>query len=200
MTSKSIPPFGVATLEAVAVTLGETNSGLTNTEIASVLGAIRLKDPLAEVKATARAANPLVAQGFAWPKMSKRERIAKAILSNQERNETGSALVGFISEAMKPARHHNNPARHVRYRDALNQVLVLEGLRVNEEGRVARGPKASTLSDAAQLAGTLSTELRRREAHDLVLAYCTEEILGKDLFHAVQGDVRAASGNDGFEP
>ena len=188
--SRRATPFPAATIEAVSAILGETSSGLTNSEIKSVLEAIRLRDPLAEAEAGARATNPLVAQGHAWVKMSKRERIAAAIHNHQAKKQNGKALVSFITEAMRPARYTKNPERHKRYQSDLNQVLILEGLKVNEAGRVAKAAKASTLSEAARLAGTLTTELRRRDAHDLALAYCTEEILAKDSFHAVHEAVK----------
>lgn len=186
MNEQQVPSFESATVEAVAAILGETKDGLSNAEIKAVLFAINLNDPLAEEEA----ANPAVRQGLAWVKMSKRERITSAITRNQAKYRNGTALIGFITETMRPARYTSDPERHRRYQAALNQVLVLEGLKVTDKGRVAKGAKASTLSEAARLAGTLTTELRRREAHDLALAYCTEEILAKDVFHAVHEAVK----------
>jgi hypothetical protein len=68
-----------------------------------------------------------------------------------------------------------------RRQDDLNEVLVPVGLRVNDQGQVARGPAAATLSEAARHASSLRAELR---THPEVLRYCTLEILAKDLFHA----------------
>ena len=45
-------------------------------------------------------------------------------------------------------------------------------------------PWLPTLSEAAKHASALRTELRRRSTHLEVLAYCTEEILSKNAFHA----------------
>jgi len=184
--SRRIAPFPIATVEGVASILGATDDGLSNGEIANVLSAIRLSDPRAE----AEASNPAVRQGLMWVRMSKRERIATALRRHQERDGTGKALVAFINETMNPRRYTGNLSRHRCYQDALNQVLVLDGLRVNDEGKVARGPKASTLSEAARIAGTLTTELRRRDAHDSALRHCTEEIIARDVFHAVHEAVK----------
>ena len=132
----------------MAAILGETSGGLTNAEITSVMNAIKLRDPLADAGAVAVTANPLVAQGQAWVRMTKRERIGNAIGNHQARRQNGKALVSFITEAMRPTRYASNSERFQRYQSALNQVLVLEGLKVNEGGRVARAAKASTLSDS----------------------------------------------------
>lgn len=85
-----------------------------------------------------------------------------------------------------------NPSRYVRdhdrfdvLRDALNEVLSLYGFRVNEKGQFARGQQASTLSEAAQIAGELFAELRRRNCHPALLTYCDEELVRKSVFHAI---------------
>ena len=187
MSSKAIPPFDASTVEAVSAILGETQQGLTNAEIEKILNAKGVRDPVAE----ARAANPLVAQGLVYVSLSKRDRIARAILNNQAKTNTGNALVGFIIEAMKPARYVNNPQRHQWFQSRLNEVLILEALKVTDEGQVAKtSKKAETLSEAAQLAGMLMTELGRRRAHDQVFVYCSEEIIAKDAFHAVHEAVK----------
>lgn len=79
MNTKPIPPFDAATIEAVAAILGETNQGLTNTQIEKLLAASNIRDPVTED----RAANPLVVQGLAYVSLSKRDRIARAIINNQ---------------------------------------------------------------------------------------------------------------------
>ncbi|MFD9981563.1 TIGR02391 family protein [Streptomyces massasporeus] len=55
---------------------------------------------------------------------------------------------------------------------------------MNDQGQVARGPAAATLSEAAQHASSLQAGLRRRSTHPEVLRYCTLDILAKNPFHA----------------
>jgi uncharacterized protein (TIGR02391 family) len=93
-------------------------------------------------------------------------------------------LVTFITKVMEPVRYTNNPAAFTSRQDALDEVLVHVGLRINDKGQVARGAKASTLSEAAQHANRLRAELRRRETHSEVLRYCSQEILERNPFHA----------------
>ena len=51
--------------------------------------------------------------------------------------------------------------------------------------RVATARRASTLGEAARLAGRLQTELRRRGAHPEATRYCEEELLRRSTFHAM---------------
>jgi len=64
--------------------------------------------------------------------------------------------------------------------------MALYGLRINDQGKLATGAKASTLTEAARLAGELVSELRRRDCHRDLLAYCDEELIRKSLFHAME--------------
>ena len=63
-------------------------------------------------------------------------------------------------------------------------MLVFLGLPVNNKGKVARGPRADTLSEAARHANSLRTELRRRGVPTEVLRYCSQEVLERNAFHA----------------
>jgi hypothetical protein len=74
---------------------------------------------------------------------------------------------------MAPVNYRDDPQLFTRRQDGLNEVLVYLGFRVNDKGQVARGARASTLSDAARHANTVRTELRRRGTHQAVLDYCT---------------------------
>lgn len=76
MTPQKLSPYPQATIEAVAAILGATEDGLTNDEIGRVLTAIPLKDPWAEAEYT----DPAVPAGLAWVTLSKRDRIATAII------------------------------------------------------------------------------------------------------------------------
>ncbi|WP_324190178.1 TIGR02391 family protein [Nocardia farcinica] len=187
-TVKKIPVFDPAFTEVVADVLAQTAfPGLTNIEIDRILQQIRLQS---------EAGN------------NKRERLYVTLHNAQARQGCGNALVAFIVRAMSPARHVKDPKRWQALRDQLNAVLVLHGYRINDEGRLATGVKASTLSEAAKLAGVLRTELLRRDAHPELLRYTEEEVVGKDLFHAmseaaksIPARVRSLTGltNDGAE-
>ena len=54
----------------------------------------------------------------------------------------------------------------------MRSVLTFVGLRVEDTGKVHRGPRSSTLDEASRNATSLRAELRRRDTHDEVLRYC----------------------------
>ena len=160
------PPFGAEIIEGVAAVLGDTGRGLTGSEIGQRLAEARVADT--------------------DPGITKRHRIYKALVTRQNRDQAGNCVVAFITAAMKPVRFRDDPAQRSYLQDGLNEVLVYAGLRVNDEGRVAklRAGKATTLTEAQQRAGTIRTELRRRSTHPEVVRYCTDELLAKNNFHA----------------
>ncbi|MGX1909345.1 TIGR02391 family protein [Streptomyces phaeochromogenes] len=162
MTTK-YDTWSASTVTAVADVLADTSEGLTGGEIGLLLAQVGIAD----------------AEGS-----SKRKRLAQALLVRQARDQASNCVIKFITEAMAPVRYRQHPDVFSRRRDDLNEVLVHVGLRVNDEGKVARGPAASTLDQAAEHANSLRRELRRRGTHPEVLAYCTREILTKNAFHA----------------
>jgi uncharacterized protein (TIGR02391 family) len=95
-------------------------------------------------------------------------------------------LVVLIRTAMAPSRYVDDHGRFYQLQTQLNERLALFGYRVNNEGKLATGARAKTLSEAAELAGELISELRRRGCHPVLFAYCSEELVRKSLFHAIQ--------------
>lgn len=176
-----ISPVSISTIEAVAAILGETDGGLTNSEIGKLLASANIADP----RAKAEQASPEVRAGLAYIKMSKVDRIRGALGSHQSRTGTGDALVGFLHAAIDPQRYVGEPGLFAFGRDRLNEILVFEGLELQDDGRLhRRTQRARTLDEAAALAGVVSAELRRRETHPQVLAYCNAEVLARNNFHA----------------
>ena len=156
-------PWGEDMVRAVAAVLGETTTGLSKSEIGTLLAELGLPDP-----------GPI----------TKRHRLAEALLQHQARTGTSKRIQTFIVRAMNPVRYVNQPGLRTLRADALDEVLVFAGLRVRDDGRLGRGEKASTLSEAALHANNLRSELRRRGTHIDVLRYCTDELLAKNAFHA----------------
>lgn len=158
-------PLPASVVEEVANILGETTFGFTGSEIGRLLADCGIEDP--------------------YPGTTKRHRLREALLVRQRRDGAANAVVRFITEAMTPVRYAHDSAAFDSFQDALNQVLVHAGLKVRDDGKLQRTTQANTLTEAAQLASRLRAELTRRGTHPEVLHYCHEEILRKDLFHAV---------------
>jgi uncharacterized protein (TIGR02391 family) len=157
-------PWAEHVVEAVADVLGGTYGGLTGSEIAVLLARSHVED----------IASPL----------TKRHRLREALLARQAKDSASNCIVRFITEAMQPVRYRDDPAVFSARQDALNEALVFMGLRVNDEGKLQRGARADTLSEASRHANALRTELRRRGAHGEILRYCSQEVLEGNPFHA----------------
>ena len=160
--------FSIPVVEKIAKVLGDTHDGLSGSEIGTLLMASTIRD-------------------VDGPQQTKWRRIGNALHARQATDRCGNAVIRFITEALRPVRYHDSFEQFHQLRDRLNEVLVFEGLCVNEDGRVARaaGGPAKTLHEAQQRAGTVVSELKRRKAHAAMLEYCTAEIFAKDNFHAV---------------
>ncbi|MFE1409128.1 TIGR02391 family protein [Nocardia sp. NPDC059239] len=157
------PMWDAAVLVGVAQVLGDTEHGFTGPEIEALLRLLNIPDP---------------------GRITKWKRLEAALAARQAHDKSPKRVITFITEAMKPVRYRDKPEEFTRRQDGLNEVLSFVGLRVTEQGQLARGTVATTLDEASKNAATLRAELRRRRTHPEVLAYCTVELLKKSHFHA----------------
>lgn len=166
MTSERFPMWPPGVVEAVCKVLASTGwPGLSGTEIGRLLAMRGFED---------------VAPGAA-----KWQRLEASMQTRQQRDRASNCLIRFITDAMEPSRYVSDPARFSALSDRLTEALALVGLKITEDGRVGKAPRAATLDEVARLAGRLHTELTRRGVHKQVLAYCNEELIRQSLFHAV---------------
>jgi hypothetical protein len=82
--------FSQAELEAIAGALGDTDAGLKGTEIEMLIARCEMIDP-----------GPI----------TKRTRIYNAFAESQNRTGDRTRVLGFIRNAMKPARYVRDPDR-----------------------------------------------------------------------------------------
>jgi uncharacterized protein (TIGR02391 family) len=157
-------PWKVSTIEAVSQIIGSTDEGLTGGQIERELARCQLPDP-----------GPI----------TKARRISGALVQAQAVEKTCKPVLRFLLAVMEPQSYVDQRRVFTDRQDRLNAVLVFEGVRINDEGKVAAGAKASTLSAAAEHASSLRSELVRRATHDAVFASCTTELLERNTFHAL---------------
>lgn len=184
-----MPPFPTALTRAVAGVLGQRDyPGLTGREIEELLPAVKLHE--------------------LEPGSNKHDRLAATLNNAQVRRGRGDTLVAYLNAAMEPSRYTRDPTRMDMLRDELNELLALHGYRINEAGKFARGFRARTLDEAAEVAGALQAQLQRRHCHPTVVTYCREELLRRSLFHAISEAAKsipdrlrlhAGSGQDGAD-
>jgi uncharacterized protein (TIGR02391 family) len=160
----AVAPLPDDVVERIGAVLGDTDDGLTGSEIAKLLARCDLPDP-----------GPI----------TKRDRITHALLDEQRRTGSGVPVVRFIHTAMAPARWVGSADRFADRRDALNGVLAFAGLTLQANGRLANRRTATTLSEAAQRSRRLRDALTARRGHAEVFRYCNAELLADDCFNAV---------------
>ena len=161
----AVPLFTTEVLQAVCDVLADTSAGLSGSEIGRLLLDAGIDDPL--------------------PSYTKRHRLFGALNARQERDKSGNNVAAFIHKAMSPVRFRGNSAWYDSMRTDLNEALSFAGLTLGEDGQLRAVAAATTLSEAEQRASRLHAELRRRNVHADVLAFCRPELLQNYYFHAV---------------
>lgn len=158
------PPFPVETLTALAKAIGDTEYGLTGSEIGSLLHELHMYDP---------------------GELTKWKRIEASFVNSQNAQGDAGRVISFLTHAYSPARYVRSPDLFEIRRGLANPILVLHGLQINGEGKITRTEAISSLADIQRLANTVREELVRRGTHEHVLAYCEEEILRHGFLHAI---------------
>ena len=157
--------FSESELQAIAGALGDTENGLTNTEIDELLHHCRVPDDYGA--------------GTKW------KRIYVCLWNKQARDGHRKTSLAFIRKAMKPERYLRNPKRFQVMLANLNMALSFAGLEVNEAGKLHTIDRVHTLSEAERRAKELRTGMEVRGVHPDVLAFCRAELVADNYFHAV---------------
>jgi uncharacterized protein (TIGR02391 family) len=163
--------FTEAQIRGIADALGDTDNGLTGTEIADLLAACEITDT--------------------DPAITKRHRLYDAFAHEQNQRQDRTRVLGFIRKAMKPERFLRSPERFEPMRALLNGALAFAGLGVDASGVITGVEQARTLSEAQRRAQELRADLSTRGVHPDVLRFCREELVADDYFHAVLEAVKS---------
>ncbi len=158
-------------LQAIADALGDTEDGLTGSEIAHLLQTVGIADT--------------------HPQMTKRHRLYNAFASDQNRRQDRTRIIGFIRKAMKPERFAREQDRFEPMRQNLNRALAFAGLAIEASGKLVSATAVQTLSEASKRARELREDLASRGVHPDVLKFCREELLADNYFHAVLEAVKS---------
>jgi len=161
--AKTPPAFDASTVEMVCRALGEAVTGSQIPNLIAPLGARESDEEQRNTK---------------W------KRLFNAVAAAQNRQQDGRPMVRLVTEVMKPVRFES-PEHFDTHRVALNERLLLSGLQVRIDGKVARAAVASSIGEAQERADSLRAELTRRNVHPEVLHFCRAELLQRNYFHAV---------------
>jgi len=160
-----IEPFSSQHLTAICKVLGDTDSGLTGTEISQLLADCGIPD--------------------ADPTLTKWKRLFNAFAAWQNSKQLGNCVLMFVNRAMNPSLYTKNDNVFATRRDELNVVLAFSGMNVGDDGKIRRSTKAESLSEAMKRATRLHDALSSRRVHRDVLEFCKAELLDQNYFHAV---------------
>ncbi|MBR5655375.1 MAG: TIGR02391 family protein [Prevotella sp.] len=159
---KCLPPN---VLEMICNTLGDTNQGLTGSEIHHFLLQANIEDT--------------------DPTMTKRYRLYNALANEQNKNKCSNQILIFVSLVLAPSRFVNAQKEFERLRNAINQQLAFVGYELKADGKYREIQVANTISDVQIKVENLKQELENRKAHKEVFKYCKAELLQNNYFHSV---------------
>jgi hypothetical protein len=122
------PCFTQGELESVCKILANTHDGLTGTEIGYYLKSINIKD--------------------IDPTNTKWKRLFNALIERQNSDNAGNKVLGFISQALQPAKYVGNLEIYRDKLEKINVILAFHGLEFREDGQFHITNKVKTLSEA----------------------------------------------------
>lgn len=157
--------FTEGEIEGLSRALGDTTSGLTGSDIGSLLAASAIKDM-----------DPF---GTKW------RRLNDSFIESQNRHGNAIKVLNFVTKALAPARFLKNKHFYFELLKSVNEVLSFCGIEIKEDGRIHRVNKATTLTEAQQRASKLEFDLKTRNVHPYILKCCRSELLVDNYFHAV---------------
>jgi uncharacterized protein (TIGR02391 family) len=163
--------FSESHVIGIAHALGDTSEGLKGAEIEYLLAVCKIAD--------------------LEPAATKWIRLQNAFANDQNKRGHRKNILEFIRRAMKPERYVRDAHRYEPMRMNLNRALMFAGLVVTESGELLNAEPVTTLADAQRRAKQLRGDLVNRGVHPDVLAFCREELLADNYFHAVLEAVKS---------
>lgn len=162
------PCLKPATLERISNIIGDTNDGMTGSQIHYFL----LQAGIDDVSDNGQI-------------LAKRKKLYNALANFQNTKHCANNILKFIQLVFDPSRFTEDKNRYQDLLLAINKILAFEGYRVNDNGKFFEIDKACTISDIDIKVDNLKQELKERNAHQQIFKYCTKELLNEDYFHAV---------------
>jgi hypothetical protein len=116
LVEERLPPFA-SLVHAISLTIGDTNTGLTGSQIGRIFTLLRLDDP--------------------EPKMTKWKRL-RTVLDRAQMERSGGVVLMFVCLALGEAKYCSvgGLPQYQRWRAAINEALSASGYTVDAEGRL----------------------------------------------------------------
>jgi len=119
--------------------------------------------------------------------LNKRDWLYNCFANDINKKKSFINIYRFIENALDPV-NFTTDERRGKYQflfDGTNKVLLLNGLEVQENGKIRYVIKAETLDDVDKRVKSLSQKLSDRDIHSEVKKYCVKDYLRKDYYDAV---------------
>ena len=165
----TIPPFRLSTLETLCGIIGDTNDGLTGSELHRLILQAQMED---------------VSYNDTF--LAKRKKLYNAFANEINTHHCSNNIIVFLQLVLDPARYIGKSDLFETRRQAVNNQLAFEGIEIDETGKaVVLKEKASRLQDVELRVKGLHNKLEQRQSHPAIFAYCRAELIAENYFHAV---------------
>ena len=165
MASNKRQMFAPHILEGLCRAIGDTENGLSGTEIGQIL----LNSNIPDID----------------PQNTKWKRLYSAFAEWQNRHECSNHILRFIQDALQPVRYIGKEETFHNRRLEINKRLSFIGTELTEKGKYKEVEKATTIAEAEQRANRLKHKLENRNVHTTIFEYCKAELLVENYFHSV---------------
>lgn len=151
-------------LERIARIIGDTDEGLTGSQIEHALVQYGLKD--------------------VDPMNTKWKRLYNSFAENQNQRKCSNDILHFICNVVNP-QSFTDAKKFEDTRMQINEALSYVGYELQPNGKYHEVKEAETITEAQARANKLMADLKARNAHTDIFKYCTAELVDKNYFHAV---------------
>lgn len=117
--------------------------------------------------------------------MTKWRRLMDAFKLAQRQDRDCRRVLQFIGEVVAPVNYVGKASLFHDRQNQLNEFLVFAGIRYTDDGKFVGVESALSVEDSLKKVSSLKRRLIELKVHAKVLEYCTEELVSKDVFHAV---------------
>jgi len=160
-----VDKFNDASIESICRILAERIIGSAITKMFKSIGDIN-EDPLSE-------------------RTTKWKRLDAACHVWQQKYNCGNKILEMIEYIANPARYVTELENFESLRTDLNLQLSFLGLTLNQNGKIDRCDKVSTINEARQKIDFLRSKLELRNVHTKILTYCRPDIVNEDYFSLI---------------
>lgn len=129
---------------------------------------------------------PLGSESTKWRMLRESFELA------QRRDGHAGSVLRFVKQALEPSRELGDDGLS-DLRRSINEVLLLSGLELLNDGRLVARATSRTADDARARADALRAKLTERRVHPDVVRYCRAELVQRNYFHAVLEAAKSVS-------